>query len=79
MDISCDVSVLCLYEVVHYIVPSFSVLQVKLCHAKVTIGDSLHRIDVFLNDAGDFPIIRPFSLVVTNQCSVEVNIYSQFK
>ncbi len=74
-DISYDVSVLSLYEVIDYIIPSFSVLQVKLRHAKVTMGDSLELIDVFFNDAGDFLITLPFSLAITTQCSVEVNIY----
>ncbi len=72
-DISYDVSVLSLYEVIDYIIPSFSVLQVKLRHAKVTMGDSLELIDVFFNDDGDFPTL-PFSLAVTTQCAVEVNI-----
>lgn len=72
MDMSSEVSVLSLYEAVD-IIPSFSVIRLKIRQAKVTIGDSSDCLDIFLNNSGDYPSTLPFSLHIINQCSVEVS------
>lgn len=67
-----EVNVLTVHEVVDYVIPSFSIITVKLRHATVTFGESSNQVDIFLNEKGNIPNQVPFSLKVSKECAVKV-------
>ena len=62
------------HEVVKYVIPSFSILNVKLRHAIVTFGSSSEQIDVFFNESTCQVVSDSFSfsIQVEKMCTVEV-------
>ncbi len=73
-DNSQQINVLSTHEVVKYVIPSFSILNVKLRHAIVTFGSSSEQIDVFFNESTCQVVSDsfPFSIQVEKMCTVEV-------
>ena len=72
-------NILSTHEVVEYVIPSFSIVNVKLRHAIVTFGTSSEQVDVFFNESSGRMIHDrvPFSIQVENMCTVEVrHVYS---
>ncbi len=67
-------NILSTHEVVEYVIPSFSIVNVKLRHAIVTFGTSSEQVDVFFNESSGRMIHDrvPFSIQVENMCTVEV-------
>ena len=76
-QVSCNtskqVNVLSTHEVVKYVIPSFSIVSMKLRRAKVTFGTSSNQVDVFFNETtACLPDQVPFSVEVEKMCTVEV-------
>ena len=67
-----QVNVLSTHEVIRYIVPSFSIVSLKLRRARATFGTSSKQVDIFLNDNSCIPDKVPFSIKVEQKCTVEV-------
>ena len=71
-DKNSQLNVLYVKDAIDYVVPSFSVLRAKLTPATVTFGDDSDHVDVYMNSDGDIPNQIPFSVLITEQCSIEV-------
>ena len=68
-----QVNVLSAHEVVNYVIPSFSIVSMKLRRAKVTFGTSSKQVDVFVSEnTACLPDKLPFSIEVEKMCIVEV-------
>ena len=68
-----QVNVLSIHEVMNYVIPSFSIVTMKLRRAKVTFGTSSEQVDVFVSEnTACLPDKVPFSIEVEKMCTVEV-------
>ena len=68
-----QVNVLSTHEVMNYVIPSFSIVSMKLRRAKVTFGTSSEQVDVFVSEnTACLPDKVPFSIEVEKMCTVEV-------
>ena len=70
---SLQVNILSVHEVIHYTIPTFSIVTVKLRRLRATIGTTSNIMDMYiLNENEWFSNEVPLSIAVDKKCTVEV-------